>query len=342
MLSVRLAASGNSGSAVPAVTNTLTIEESYRVPRETVDNIYSQIIIPDLIAAEALPASWPGSEVGKPTSGAAKALLGRVYLTIKDFPKAEAKLLEVTGMGYSLLADYNDLWDYAKGEHHSEYIFDIEYESGMGEGSGFTTSFLPNFGEMNTYYGIVGAGEEHNNPTAGLIALFEENDARKMVTVGVTGGFYDDENVFHALPTSTNQTYTMKYFTNQSVRQDSNANWKVIRYGDVLLMLAEAMNENGKGDQAIPYLNQIRTRAGVSNYPTGMSQSDLRAAIEKERRLELSFEGVRWFDLVRTGKAYEALREKGMTEYMTVFPIPLSQVQLINDPTILPQNPGYD
>jgi hypothetical protein len=61
-----------------------------------------------------------------------------------------------------------------------------------------------------------------------------------------------------------------------------------------------------------------------------------------ERRLELSFEGVRWFDLVRTGKAYEVMKDKGMAPYMTVFPIPLSQVQIINDPTIFPQNPGYD
>jgi hypothetical protein len=327
---------------VPAITTTLTIEESYKVPRETVENVYSRIIIPDLTAAEALPTSWGGSEVGKPTGGAAKALLGRVYLTIKDYPKAEAKLMEVTGMGYDLLPDYNDLFDYSRDEHHSEYIFDIEYESGMGEGSNFTTSFFPNFSDMNTYYGIVGAGQEHNNPTAELIALFEENDLRKRVSVGVTGGFWDDENVFHALPTSTNQTYTMKYFTNQSVINDSNANWKVIRYGDVLLMLAEALNENNKTAQAVPWINEIRSRAGVSTYPVAISQSDMRAAIEKERRLELSFEGVRWFDLVRTGKAYDALKDEGMTQHMTLFPIPLSQVQLINDPAILSQNPGYD
>jgi tetratricopeptide (TPR) repeat protein len=329
--------------AVPAVTKTLSIEESYAIPREPIENIFSTIIIPDFTMAEgALPSGYSGSDIGRPTSGAAKAMLGRVYLTIKDFTNAESKLEEVTRMGYSLLADYNELFDYNKTEHHSEYIFDIEYESGIGEGSRFTTAFFPNFAEMNTYYDIVGAGEEHNNPTPELVDLFDADDTRKEVTVGIPGGFYDDDDVFHALPTSTNQTYTKKYFASSPVRADGKANWKVIRYGDVILMLAEALNENGKTAQAIPYLNQIRTRAGVSVYPTTMSQSQTRQAIVKERRLELSFEGVRWFDLVRTGEAYNIMKDYGMASYMTVFPIPLSQIQLSNDPAIFPQNPGYD
>ena len=245
-------------------------------------------------------------------------------------------------MGYQLLANYEDLFDYTKSEHHSEYIFDIEYQSGIGEGSTFTTAFFPNFSEMNEFFNITGAGQEYNNPTQELISLFVPGDTRKEVTVGVPGGFYDADSVFHALPTSTNQTYTKKYFDSSPVRADSKANWKVIRYADVLLMYAEALNENGKPQQAIPFLNQVRTRAGLEGYPNTMSQTETRDAIVLERRLELSFEGVRWFDLVRTGKAYEVMKDKGMAPYMTVFPIPLSQVQIINDPTIFPQNPGYD
>lgn len=329
--------------AVPAVTTPVSIEGSYRVPREPVENVYEMIIIPDFIAAEsALPAKCSGDEVGRATSGAAKSLLGRVYLTKGDFLNAESKLKEVTTMGYQLLANYEDLFDYTKSEHHSEYIFDIEYQSGIGEGSTFTTAFFPNFSEMNEFFNITGAGQEYNNPTQELISLFVPGDTRKEVTVGVPGGFYDADSVFHALPTSTNQTYTKKYFDSSPVRADSKANWKVIRYADVLLMYAEALNENGKPQQAIPFLNQVRTRAGLEGYPNTMSQTETRDAIVLERRLELSFEGVRWFDLVRTGKAYEVMKDKGMAPYMTVFPIPLSQVQIINDPTIFPQNPGYD
>jgi hypothetical protein len=73
-----------------------------------------------------------------------------------------------------------------------------------------------------------------------------------------------------------------------------------------------------------------------------MTQSATRDAIMLERRLELSFEGVRWFDLLRTGQAYNVMQKYGMADYMTLFPIPLSQVQLVNNPAVLPQNPGYE
>jgi tetratricopeptide (TPR) repeat protein len=328
---------------VPAVTTPVNILEAYTIPREPVENIYTTIIIPDFQSSEtALPSSYGGNDIGRPTQGAAKAILGRVYLTKGDFQNAEIKLKEVTSMGYSLLPDYADLFDYSKNEHHSEYIFDIEYEQGMGEGSRFTSMFLPNFVPMNDFWGIIGAGEEQNSPTQELIKLFDDNDLRKEITIGIPGGFFDADSNFLTLPTNTCQTYTKKYICSVPARFDSRANWKVIRYADVLLMLAEAMNENGKTRDAISYLNQIRKRAGVSSYSDDMTQSETRDAIMLERRLELSFEGVRWFDLVRTGQAYNVMKDKGMQSYMTLFPLPLRQVQLINDPAILAQNPGYD
>jgi len=327
--------------AIPAVTLDISVSEAYKTPRTPVESIYNDIIIPDFQAAEsALPASYTGTNVGRPTTGAAKALLGRVYLTIKDFPKAESKLMEVTTMGYELLPNFNDLFDYSN-KRHKEYIYNIEYQGGVNGGSVFTNSFLPNFPEMATFFGVVGQGLENNNPTRALIAMFEDHDTRKEMTVGIPGGYYNAAGEFRPLPVFTCQTYTKKYLTREPAREDSPADWKVIRYGDVLLMLAEAMNENGKTEQAIPYLNQIRKRAGVDEYPTTMNKAETFAAIEKERRLELSFEGVRWFDLVRWGKAYEVMSSKGMQPHMILYPIPLSQVQLINDPAILPQNPGY-
>lgn len=327
---------------VPIVTKPLTVEEAYNQRREPVSKVY-ELILSDLQTAEAgLPNSYGGSDVGKPTAGAAKALLGRVMLTIGDFQRAESKLAEVTQMGYALLPDYNDLWKYDN-EHHSEYIFDIEYEEGMDEGTSLANRFMPNSLEFLRFYNMVSTeGGECNSPTQELINLFEDHDTRKLVTVGTRGGFYDANGTFRALPGNTSQTYTMKYMVEFKNQNDAKCNWKVIRYGDVLLMYAEALNENNKTDQAIGYLNQIRARAGVSPYPLGMSQADTREAIIKERRLELSFEGVRWFDLVRWNRAYETMSSYGMREFMTVFPLPLSQVDLINDPTIFPQNPGYN
>ena len=122
---------------------------------------------------------------------------------------------------------------------------------------------------------------------------------------------------------------------------DSRANWKVIRYADVLLMYAEALNENGKTSEAITYLNMVHKRAGLTEY-SNLTQDQTRENIYLERRLELSFEGHRWFDLVRTGRALSVMAPMGMKDYMTVFPLPLSQIQLINDPAIFPQNKGYN
>lgn len=327
---------------VPMVTTPLTIDEGYSTPREPVANIYSQVIIPDFSDAESvLPPNYSGNDVGRPTSGAAKALLGKVYLTISDFQKAETKLQEVTTMGYALLPDFNDLWDYSN-EHHSEYIFDIEYEEGMGEGSNVTNRFLPNNAGMAAFFGIGGNGNEECSPTQLFIDLFAEGDERFDVTCGVYGGYYGEDSVFYVIPSNTNQYYTKKYITPVAAANDSKANWKVIRYADVLLMYAEALNENNKTAQAIPYLNQVHERAGLTAYPLDMSQSETRDAIALERRFELAFEGHRWFDLLRTGQAYNVMQDNGMQQYMTVFPIPLTQVDLINDPAILPQNPGYE
>lgn len=327
---------------VPMITHIISIDDAYKAPREEVNTVYNQIIIPDLIFAESnLPLKYTGSDVGRATKGAAKSILSKVYLTIHDFTNAETKLQEVTSMGYSLLKNYNDLYDYTKNEHHSEYIFDIEYEEGINLGSNFTNDFLPISVPMANYYKIKGELGERNSPTQSLFDAYEGTDLRKNVTVGVKGGWIDANGNFVAFLPNTSQSYTKKYITAVASGGDSKANWKVVRYADVLLMYSEALNENGKTDMALQYLNQVRDRAGLKGYLT-LTKDEVREKIYLERRLELAFEGQRWFDLVRTGRAYNIMKDYGMQQYMTVFPIPLSQVQLINDNTIFPQNQGYE
>jgi starch-binding outer membrane protein, SusD/RagB family len=149
----------------------------------------------------------------------------------------------------------------------------------------------------------------------------------------------DTTAVFTPFPHATSKTYTLKYVA--PINQGSPANWKVIRYADVLLMLAEAMNENGKTAQAHSVLNQVRQRAGVPAHD-GLTQAQFGDAIEMERRLELAFEGHRWFDLVRWGRAHQRLRHRGMLPHRVLFPLPNQQVERINNPAIFPQNPGYE
>jgi len=327
---------------VPLITTPISIEEAYKTGREKVEKIYSDLIIPDFKDAESkLPLNYSGADIGRPTKGAAEALLGRVYLTIKDFKNAEEVLQPMTNMGYALLSNYNDLFDYSKDQHNSEYIFDIEYMSGgLGLGSSFSNKFVPkSAGSVaDIFYGIKGGVEEENTPTIAFYNAFDTNDIRRDVTVAK--GFYDNDSVFHGFIQIA--TFTKKYLAPTPAFHDSKVNWKVIRYADVLLMLAEAMNENGETRAAIPYLNQVRERAHLPGYPTSLSQNDTRDKIYNERWFEFGMEGIRWFDLVRTGRALTVMQPFGMQPYMTVFPIPLVEIQIFNDASIMPQNPGYN
>ena len=331
---------------VQMITRVPTTDETLKTPRTPAATIYSDIIIKDFAdAATKLAIAYTGTEVGRATKGAALALLGKAYLTLKDFAKAEAVLKEITTapFTYALLSNFNDLFDYSKNEHHSEYIFDIEHESNLsGMGSIYTNQFMPNVVQMLTFYGIAGGFNESMSPTTSFVNLWASADKRKDVTVQCCGSWTNpNTGVVVKFAPNTSQSYTKKYITPVTVQNDSKANWKVIRYADVLLMLAEALNENGKTTEALAPLNLVRTRAGLSTFTT-LTQSEARDNIAMERRFELAFEGHRWFDLVRTGKALSALTPVGMKDYMTVFPVPLSQVQVINNTSIFAQNPGYN
>ena len=297
------------------------------------------VIIPDLVDAEnKLPATYTSTNVGRPTKGAAKALLGMVYLTRKDFVSAEDKLKEVTTMGYKLLTKYSDLWDFTKDEHHSEYIFDVEYVSGgLGLGSNFSNQFVPNMGEIINYYKLKGTGGQSGSPSDEYFTLFDSLDTRKVYFRYIIWGLPDGTPM---VPIDLT-TFSTKWVTPLTIAGDSPANWKLLRYANVLLMYAEALNENGKTNEALTYLNQVRTRAAAPVY-SDLTQAETREKIYLERRLEFYLEGQRWFDLVRTGRALSVMAKYGMKDYMTVFPVPLTQIQVVNDISVFPQNPGYD
>ena len=142
------------------------------------------------------------------------------------------------------------------------------------------------------------------------------------------------------------QYYTKKYTDIPAGDGDADNDWIVLRYADVLLMYAEALNEQGNTLPALPYINRVRARAGLADLPVTETQAALRLAIEGERRLELNMEGHRWFDLVRTGRAITVMNAY-FTKYLSavridqhnlLFPVPISE---INTNPILTQNQGY-
>ena len=127
---------------------------------------------------------------------------------------------------------------------------------------------------------------------------------------------------------------------------DGSVTFMPLRYADVLLMYAEVLNEQGKTTEALPYINMVRTRSKLPDL-TGLTQTTLRTAIEKERRVEFLYEGQRWFDLVRTGRAqavlnahYESLKLSfKVDDFELIFPIPQNEVDL--NPSVVKQNTGY-
>ncbi|GAB3262911.1 RagB/SusD family nutrient uptake outer membrane protein [Larkinella harenae] len=326
--------------AVPLVVKEIIDpQEGYEYGRAPVADVYAQIT-KDLTEAEtALPATYTGANVGRATSGAAKSLLGKVHLTQKKYTEAATKLKEVIDAGtYDLLPSYASVFQ-ASNKNHRESIFDVQYKKGsIGEGSGFANAYAPeNSGNAVIQFG----GGGNNQPTPDMIAAYEPGDLRKDVSLATS--------YTNASGARVDYNFVRKYRDAPVVNGDSEDNWPVLRYADVLLMYAEALNESGRTADAQPYLNRVRTRAGLAakTAADAGTQATMRLALEQERRIELAFEGHRWFDLVRTGRALPILQAKAaaigiktnLTENNLVFAIPQSQID-INSSKIT-QNPGY-
>ena len=300
------------------------------VGRENKSKVYEQVIIDLKEAIKRLPAIQ--EEKGRATIGAAYTLLGKVYLTLKQYQEAVEALHNVKG--YALVKNYSQIFG-PDNEYNEESIFEVNFTSNLeNEGSALANLFAPT-GEGPTL-GIVGAVYNQNIPTQELYDLYSSDDKRKNVTIGV----------------SNNKLYAKKYVGPTVKDQDSDINVIVLRYADVVLMLAEALNEIGyTGDdsgEAFTLLNSIRSRAGVSTYDSDdlPDQTSFRKAIADERRLELAFENHRWFDLIRTGTAVETMNNSSqesskftVKDYQLVYPIPQREINA--NPVVIKQNPEY-
>jgi len=319
---------------------TSSLSEAYDYGRNPVTEVYGQIE-KDLSEADAdLPVSYTGADIGRITRGAAKALFGKVLLTQKKFDVAAARLKEVIDLHVYDTVPYPDVFDAGK-KNGKETVFDIQFAAGMnGEGNPWPNAFAPqNSGNAVINFG----GGGNNRPTQDLINAYETGDIRRdfsLATSYVNGSGQTIQDV-----------YVRKYRSSPVLNNDNANNIPVIRYADVLLMYAECLNEiayNGSGE-AMGYLNMIRRRARLPQKTATdiPGQSEFRLAIERERRVEFAFEGHRWFDLVRTGRAITVINSKAteinlvapITQNNLVAPIPQSQVEINRAKMI--QNPGY-
>ena len=301
--------------------------------RKTAAEVYTFIEsdLNDAITALPNKSAYAADEKARASKGAAYALLAKVNLYQKNWQKVVDNCNLVTG--YSIEADYAKMFR-LEGENGAESIFEI---NGVGS---VPAKGIEGYSASQGARGAGGWGWGFNTPSQSLSDAYETGDVRKNATIIFRGTtLYDGREV---PSTVENPMYNFKAYSSQYTDGwETDANIKYLRYAEVILMKAEALNELGQTAQAIPLLNQIRNRAGLG-VTTALTQVDVRTAIWKERRVELAFEFDRFFDLVRTGqaKAAFAIDGKTFTEGKNeLFPIPDSFIRQANG--LSAQNPGY-
>ena len=311
-----------------------------QLTRKTTAEVYAFIENDLNYAITVLPnkSAYDASEVGRASQGAAYALLAKVSLYQKKWQQVIDNCNKVTG--YSLVSDYASMYK-KSGEFGPESIFEINSVGSV------PAKGIDNYSVSQGIRSTGGWGWGFNAPSQSLVNAYEPGDTRKAATIIFTGSVLYDGRIIPALtqneidlglPTTANYKAYSSDFTDQG---NADANIRYLRYAEVLLMKAEALNELGQTGDAIPLLNQVRDRADLGVTPA-VSQADVRIAIWKERRVELAFEHDRFFDLVRTGqaKAAFAIHGKTFTEGKNeVFPLPASFIR--EAAGLSDQNPNY-
>lgn len=331
---------------VPLILVPLTQNEFYTQSRTPVAQVYAQIIKDLTDAIPALPekSKYDPADLGRVTKGAARGLLAKVYLTTKDYPNAEKYALEViNSKEYALLADYAKIF-LPEGENSSESVWEVQ-ATALEDSYGGATPW-------NMVQGVRGTpnlGWGFNLPSDDLVKSYERGDPRRDATILEVGeALPDGSDLVQDNKEMEGERYNQKAWTpSHALLQDNGpSNLRMLRYADVLLLAAEALNENGKAQDALTYLNQVRKRArGTRNVLpdiTITNKDQLREAIWRERRSELAMEQHRWFDLLRTGRAAATMKALGKNFVVgkhELFPIPQTEIALSGGNLI--QNPGY-
>ncbi|WP_344977592.1 RagB/SusD family nutrient uptake outer membrane protein [Compostibacter hankyongensis] len=347
----------NTWGDVPLWIDELDVDAVSSLPRSSVADVRAQMIKDLTDAAAALPLSYDPADVGRVTKGAALTLLAKVYLYNKDWANAQKAALQVVQSNqYALLTDYSNLFDMQERYNdNKESIFEVHFQRIAASGTNVKIHNLVSYYMMardagaNTYAGVdfgsnvVITGWYVFIPTMRLVSMFEDNDLRKNVVLGY--GY--NGQTFNRWPKPDGRPwFGPKFWDLNANSTASGKDLYVLRYADVLLMLAEAYNEQGNTTESLKYINQIRERAGLADL-SGVSQEGIRTELFKERAIEFVGEFQRRYDLVRWGKLEDAVKSvadentvgaANFKSYMKLYPI--SADEIIKDPN-LTQNPGY-
>ena len=333
----------------------LGVQQIQQLERTPASEVYSQIEkdLNDAIAILSYKSESTHSGIkGRVDKGAALGLLGKVYLYQENWSAASQTFNTLINSGnYALASDYNTMF-LKENENNSETIFDVEYSDQEGGSYGCLICLEGNL--TVGYQGIrqydgpsYGDGNSYNLPTQDLFNSFENYDPRREATCLNIDDFIANNSVGTTYGIGAGGHtgfYNHKYMKSRDEMLNgipdndltSGVNYRVIRYADILLMAAEALNQSGDDVTALTYLNLVRSRVGL--FQKTSSGTVLYEDILKERRSELSCEGHRFFDLVRTRKAANEI-----TNFVTgkheLFPIPQDEIDLAGGNWS--QNPGY-
>lgn len=326
-----------------------SVKDVETLPRAPLTEVYANIESDLAFAIENLNPI--PSQKGRATKGAAQALLGKVYLFQNKYVNASNVLQDlIDDANYSLVTNYNTIFE-NEGENGLESVFEVQYTDAEGAGFGCLQCSEGNvavgFNGIRNYDGpLYDSGYSFNVPTQETYNSFEAGDNRRDVAILNIVSWSASNNATYGEGYKHTGFFNKKYIARKG---DSNIgdqnltnpnNYRAIRYADVLLMAAEAYNRGGIDDaKARTYLNEVRRRAfGDTNHDISASGAALTDFIWAERRVELMGEGHRFFDLVRTGKAAQAIN--GFTPNKNeVFPIPFEEIQFSNGNW--QQNTGY-
>jgi hypothetical protein len=333
---------------VPLIEHEVNSLQGLNVARTPQAQVYALIVSDLTTAIPALPASYSGADLGRVTSGAAQALLAKVYLQQHNYASAAQTAGQIITSGrYALNAVWKDNFNISKEFINPESIWEINYDAVLdpGAGSVITLFSLPSNYPGGDSYGLMGL-------TPSVLRIFAANDQRGNHGTFMAPVYTDllNRKVTWTVPNGPafdkylDETNTQNMTARGWVQQ--NNNWIISRFADVLLMYAEAVNEGGAAGpmSAVTALDSVRHRAGLPSVGV-TGQVALRDSIRVERRREFVFEGQRWFDLQRYGTLDAAIRAKQaemgyavIGARSNVFPIPQSELDI--NPN-LTQNPGW-
>lgn len=328
---------------VPLVDHPVSPEEAASIGRTDLPTLYNFITSEIEASIDGLKNSYDAKNKGRVTKSAAHALLGRIYLTGNGYPLNNASYLQkakdhlfaviqVEGQYVTFAANYADLFKSANDNKY--HIFEIQHISGgVSQGSYLPSYVSPTFGVADPLYNAQGSlySSSELGVSQSLINAYETGDLRKNLTIKTQfiaqNGQPDFANYFIKFR-EANVTLTNRY--------DWPINFPIIRYEDVLLMYAEVLNNQGNTSAAVPFVNRIRQRAGLTPLSTSISSTDFTTALRKERRVEFAGEGVYWHDLVRWNTGVSVINQAAadlnynftITTNDYLYQIPLPQIQV--------------